>query len=235
MIERRLSRAFLRAPSRKNKVPDLPGNADFTRRIPIVFLNQWRCKMSSMGAIGMQGMPDFSQMQKVQSQLSSAASSSGGLTKSEFESITKDTPLGQSGNADTVYSKMDTNGDGKVTSSELQSFQQGMMKDMQSTMEKFGGATSSAGQSGSGSGGNSTVVQSLLDSLGTSTSSGSASTSGANHHHHRTSASSNDSSGTQGTASYIQKLLQQFVAQQGSSSATSSLTGAGSSTLSLQA
>jgi hypothetical protein len=216
-------------------VPEFPGGADFMWRSQLVFLNQWRCNMSSISGIGMKGMPDFSQMQKVQSGLSSAASSSGGLTKSDFESITKDTPLGQSGNADAIYSKMDTNGDGKVTSSELDSFQQGMKNDMRSTIDKFNDASSSIGQSAGGSGSNSTVVQSLLDSLGSNPSSGSSSTSGTSYHHHRSGATSNDSGGTQDAASYIQKLLQQFVAQQGTSSATSSLAGAGSSTLSLQA
>lgn len=115
------------------------------------------------------GMPSMDSMRQMQQRMFSTADAdgSGGLGAAEFESMVKSSPMAGKGpggaSAADAFEKIDGNGDGQLTASEMEAAQQQMMERFQSTMQTFGQGGGSSTDSSQDS------LQSLLDSIGRET------------------------------------------------------------------
>ena len=119
---------------------------------------------------GGRSMPAMDAMRQMQQQRFSKAdaNASGGLDATEFESMMKAGPMGSQASggssiADT-FKKIDGDGDGQLTQSEMGAAQQNRLKGMQSTMQAFGQNSSMTGSS------DKPVWESLLKSIGSDSS-----------------------------------------------------------------
>jgi Ca2+-binding EF-hand superfamily protein len=91
------------------------------------------------------GMPSMQQMQQMQQKMFKKADTdgSGGLDKTEFSNLITSGPGGAAPGgvtAEDAFGKIDANGDGQLTQSELDRGMKDMMTNLQSTMSVFGGS-----------------------------------------------------------------------------------------------
>jgi hypothetical protein len=98
------------------------------------------------------GMPSMQELQQMQQRMfkKADADGSGGLDKTEFANMIADGPGGKAPggtDASDAFTKIDANGDGQLTTAELDKGMQDMMANFQSTASVFGGASSNGGQS----------------------------------------------------------------------------------------
>lgn len=115
---------------------------------------------------GGRSMPGMDAMRQMQQQRFSKAdaNASGGLDATEFESMMKAGPMGGQGSGGTsitdAFKKIDGDGDGQLTQTEMGAAQQNRLKGMQSTMQAFGQTSGTTGA------GDRPAWESLLKSMG---------------------------------------------------------------------
>ncbi len=122
---------------------------------------------------GMGGMPSMDAMRQMQQKMFSKADAdaSGGLDIKEFESAMANSPMAGKGpkgvTAQDAFKKIDGDGNGQLSTTEMQAMQDQMMQRMQSTMQAFGGAGAGGmgGMAGVMGGGAASDTQSSLDAL----------------------------------------------------------------------
>jgi hypothetical protein len=121
------------------------------------------------GISGMGSMPNAQMMAQMQSKMFAKADGDGsrGLDIKEFSQMVKSSPMGSASGSDAklseTFGKLDTNRDGSLSKTELDSGAQDMMAQFKSTVQSFSaGDTSSSDKS----------LQTLLDSLGKASESG---------------------------------------------------------------
>jgi EF hand len=110
------------------------------------------------------GMPSMDAMRQMQQKMfgKADADASGGLDAAEFESMVKNGPMGGKGpggmSAADAFKTIDGDGNGQLSQVEMEDAHQQMMARMQSTLQAFGGASSSQPSQ--------TSWQTLLQSIG---------------------------------------------------------------------
>jgi EF hand len=131
----------------------------------------WRARSATkestmISGISGGGMPSMDAMRQMQQKMfgKADADASGGLDAAEFEQMMKSSPMGGKGpagmSAADVFKKIDGDGNGQVSQTEMGDAHQQMMERFQSTMQAFGqGSSAPSAQSRD-------TWQTLLQSIG---------------------------------------------------------------------
>ena len=115
------------------------------------------------------GMPNMGSMQPMQGRLFKAADQdgSGGLGKAEFKAAMDKAPgkIGAAVDAETAFTKLDGNGDGSLTSAEMQQGMKDAMLGFKGTLAAFADGAVTGATNGTGSSTRTDASAGLVDRL----------------------------------------------------------------------